>query len=324
MSRLTPPPTTAAGITLAGDVTGTGDATTVVGLTIASEVIGTLLQHDGSNWVVLGVGAANEVLTSGGVGDVNAWAAPAVSVAVAGSGTDSAVVGGSGNTATTFRAVASGGISNAAGGINSHISGGALNVIANGSTSSFIHAGSDGDISAAGDYAGILGGQRGSVTAIAAMVMGYMPLGDFPAMHVISGNSGALGDAERGQSQRQDAHLDLATTDATPANMTSIGVELSVPANTSLAVTGKVNCWNETDKKMTVFLVDFDCYSTDGTSVTFVGGDGAQLVHRKDDTGSPGLSIGNTGGTVNFTGTGTAAKDLRWSSALTMARAATA
>ena len=57
------------------DISTTG---TVTDLTMTSEAQGTLLQFDGTNWVVIGVGSSGQALVSGGAGADCYWGTPTV------------------------------------------------------------------------------------------------------------------------------------------------------------------------------------------------------------------------------------------------------
>jgi len=69
-------------VAVSGDVAITNlGATTVTDFTLTSEAQGTIVQFDGTNWVILGVGVAGESLLSGGIGAANHWGTPTLSSA---------------------------------------------------------------------------------------------------------------------------------------------------------------------------------------------------------------------------------------------------
>jgi len=182
--------------------------------------------------------------------------------------------------------------------------------------------GTFGDTSALGDQAVILGGQYNWATKNSTVVMGICAYANHPTSLVMSGNSQTASDAQRGKSQGILAHLDQRTTDDTPLTMDSAGTQLVLLTNMMWSVTGKVAVWNETDTTATDWDIDFLVYEA-GAALTFVAGSGAQTIANTDDAGVPVLSIGSTGTTINFTVTGIAAKNMRWTAFLRIAQAVT-
>jgi hypothetical protein len=75
------------GYTLAGDVSGTPDATTVTDLTITSEAQGDILYRNATNWVRLAAGTGGDFLQTQGAGANPIWATPAGSGNVSNTGT---------------------------------------------------------------------------------------------------------------------------------------------------------------------------------------------------------------------------------------------
>lgn len=249
------------------------------------------------------------------------------------SGIDSGVFAGDSNTVTNQDCAIVAGNGNVVGGLNgrSGIFAGFNNEIAQGASLAG-NFGIMGGRRCDGDSLGgaIIGAYYGHVTGsesgdghYAVVLGGVSARADHPGSVAFSGNSETPGDTQRGKSQGQFVHLDQRTTNNTPATMDSIGTELSVPDNTAFGVFGKVICWNETDETLTTWDINFDCYSPDGSSITFLAGNGAQTIASSNDGGTPALSIGATSNTINFDITGLTSKNLRWSANLNIARAAT-
>lgn len=250
--------------------------------------------------------------------------------------TQAAIVGGINSSCNNGdRATIVGGSGAIADGSQCFIAGGFTNEIDAGGSDGAILAGRNNDVSAAQGV--VIGGRSSDVTGAGGVVLGgWMGLADHPATVVFSGNTRALSDTYRGQSQGQLVHLDQRTIAGTTEVLVSggesggvgpwTGTELTIPANTAYGIQGKVVAWNETDQKLTTWNIDVDCYSTDGASVTFLSGDGAQTKAAWDDDSSTvALSIGSTSNTIRFsvTGDGDTSDDIRWSAVLRITRAAT-
>jgi len=251
------------------------------------------------------------------------------------SGTDAAVAGGTTNTAAGTASTVAGGHEGFANAQYATVGGGRTNTasqtaatVAGGrdntaaSTYGAIGGGLDNDISSAGVFGVIPGGQNNASFDAYGWAMGRSALADAPFM-AYSANKVAASDAQRGKSQLQNVHLDARTTDATPTVMLAFDTELSVPVDGSLTYSGHVTAHDETNGTVTSWLVQGTISNPAGTP-TLHGGSETLVIDNIDGGGTVTLVASATaGGTdyLTFTATGFAATTIRWSAALFVSRA---
>jgi hypothetical protein len=177
------------------------------------------------------------------------------------SGAQSACIGGISNDATNIATFCGGGQNNLANGVNSVILGGQGgtstadgagvvggngNVTATGGDNCGILGGTSNDVSGTGDEGICLGGAFSLVSKQAGVTTGYMAAADHPTTFVFSGNTETASDGQRGFSQGQLVHYDEQSTTNAVVQLSSLGTEFTVPANSAITKVGVISAWDTT------------------------------------------------------------------------------